>query len=428
VTLSRRTAGAWLLGAGAGTCIGVCTGVRAQPAAPSRELVIASYPSLDEGVKVATALYAKVAPEVRLKLVSRSYGDHHDAMVTSLATGTSLPDVVGIEVSYLGRLLESGALEDLGKPPYNAQRHRDRIVPYTFAQASRRDGTLVAMPVDIGPGALLYRQDILAKAGVPEAQLGGSWEAFVETGKQIKARTGAVLVPNAQSIADVFLRADLKSGDGIFFDKEDRPLLNTPRFERAFALAKSVRDAGLDARIRPWTNEWTEGFRRGLFATEMSGAWLAGHLARYIAPKTTGLWRAAQLPGGAFASWGGSFYAIPRGISPERKALAWRFIEFLATDLSMQLAALRDLDAYPALLAAASDPFMDQPIEFLGGQRARQLWRDAAPRIPAIEVNRLDPMAREVITGELDKVLEGGKTIAAALRDAQRKVQRRVRR
>jgi multiple sugar transport system substrate-binding protein len=419
VNLNRRAVTLGLLGSGL---------ARAQTRPPAQELVVASYPSLDEGVKVGGPLYAKRVPDARIKLASLSYGDHHNAMVTSLATGTSLPDAVGIEVTYLGRLIESGALEDLSQPPYNALQYRDRIVPYTFAQASRRDGTLVAMPVDIGPGTLLYRHDLVTKAGVLEAQLSESWESFIAAGKQIKARTGALLLPNAQSLADVFVRSNVKSGDGIYFDANDMPLINTPRFERAFQLALAAREAGLDGKFQPWTIEWNEGFRRGTFVAEMSGAWLAGHLARYMAPQTAGLWRAAQLPAGAFASWGGSFYGIPKALSPERKLAAWRFIEFLATDSEMQLLALRQLDAYPALLAAARDPYLDQPIDFLGGQRARQLWRAASTNIPALTVNKLDPIAKEVVTGELDRVLEGGKRIPAALRDAQRKVTRRVRR
>jgi multiple sugar transport system substrate-binding protein len=400
----------------------------AAQAQDSKTLVVASYPSLDEGIKAAIPLYRKIAPDVTIKLVSLSYGDHHSAMVTSLATGTSLPDVVGIEVNYLGRLIDSGALEDLSQPPYNARQLSGRIVPFTLAQASRRDGVLAALPVDIGPGSLFYRADIVAKAGVSEAQLTASWDSYVEAGKQIKAKTGVLLLPNAAAVYEVYIRSNLASGEGIYFDQHNRPLVNTPRFERALALAKSVRDAGLDGKFPAWTNEWNEGFKRGSFATEMSGAWLAGHLSRYMAPNTRGLWRAAALPAGAFASWGGSFYGMPRALSAQRKALAWPFIQFLALNKDMQLEALRKLDAMPSLVEASNDAFFDEPIEFLGGQKARQLWRTAALRIPAIEVNKLDPIAAEIMANQLDKVLELNKPIKAALRDAQRQIDRRIRR
>ncbi len=422
VTHSRRRLLGLLLTA---LCLPLGSAAQA-PAANT--LIVASYPSLDEGIKAAIPLYKKVAPDVTIKLISLGYGDHHSSMVTSLATGASLPDLVGIEVNFLGRLIESGALDDLSKPPYNALKLRDQMVAFPFAQASRRDGTLAAMPVDLGPGSLFYRHDILSKAGLTEAQLTTSWESFIDAGKTIKAKTGVLLMPNASAISEVYIRSNVASGQGIYFDKDDKPLINSARFEKAFQLAKAVREAKLDGKISPWTNEWTEGFKRGTFATEMSGAWLAGHLQRYLAPQTKGLWRASSLPAGAFASWGGSFYAIPKANSAERKAMAWQFIQFLALNKEMQLAALRQVDALPVMLEASRDPFFDQPIEFLGGQKARQLWRSAAARIPAIEVNKLDPIAAEIVANELDNVLEKGKEIKAALADAQRQVERRVRR
>ncbi len=396
--------------------------------ANAQTLQVASFPSFDDAVKTAVPLYRKVAPTVTLKLSSLAYADHHAAMVTALATGAGLPDVVGIEHAYLGRLIDSGGLEDLSKPPYDGLSLKGRIVPFAFAQASRRDGALSAIPADLGPGSLFYRQDILAKAGVTEAQLVASWESFVEAGKQIKARTGALLVPNANTLLRVITRSDVPAGEGIYFDRNDKPLLNTPRFEKAFTVARAVRQHQLDGKFTRFTNEWAEGFKRGTYATEMAGAWLGGHLATYLAPNTKGLWRASQLPAGAFASWGGSFYGIPARLPAERKRLAWEFVRYMTTNREMQLAAFKNLDAYPALIEAAKDPFAEQPIEFLGGQKARLIWREAAARISPLEVHRLDPIAEEVIDKELDLVLEAGKEIPKALADAQRAVERRVRR
>ncbi len=396
--------------------------------AANNEIVVASYPSLDEGIKVARERYKKLHPEINIRLTSLSFSDHHNSLTTGLATGVSLPDVVGIEVGFLGRLIESGTLEDLGKPPYNARQYADRILPFTLAQASRRDGLLVAMPVDIGPGSLFYRKDILEQAGVTEAELTSSWESFIEAGKRIKAKTGAYLVPNASSLSELYIRSNIPAGEGMYFDKNDRPVVTSERFQRAFALAKAARVAEIDGKFAPWTSEWFEGFKRGTFATEMSGAWLAGHLAKYIAPQSKGLWRAASLPGGIHASWGGSFYAMPKQLSPERKARAWEFIKFLALDQEMQIAALKGLDAYPALVEAANDKFFEEPIEYLGGQKARLLWRNTARNVPAIEVNRLDPIAAQILATELDRVLELDKPINDALATAQRVIERRIRR
>jgi multiple sugar transport system substrate-binding protein len=400
----------------------------AQEKIAQKKLVVASYPSFDDAVRAAIPLYKQRRPDVTIELVSLSYDDHHSALVSALATSVSLPDVIGIEVAYLGKFVGSAGLEDLAKPPYSALSLKSQIVGYTFGQSSTRSGVLSGMPADVGPGSLFYRQDILAKAGLTEADLTTSWDSFIAAGKVIKAKTGVLLVPNADTLLDVYIRSNVAAGDGVFFDSNDRVLVNTLRFERAFELARAVRAAGLDGKYARWTNEWVESLRRGSVATEMSGAWLAGHMASYIAPDSKGLWRVAPLPQGAQASWGGSFYAIPRKISAERKALAWDFIRFMTTDKTMQLAAFKKLDAFPALLAAVDDPFIDEPIAYLGGQRARQLWRDSATRIPALQVNRLDATVDLIVKAELNRVLEQGKDIKAALADAQRHAERRIRR
>jgi multiple sugar transport system substrate-binding protein len=392
-----------------------------------KKLVVASYPSFDDAVRAAIPLFKQVRPDVDVELVSLSYSDHHNALVSALATSVSLPDVIGIEVAYLGKFVGSAGLEDLSQQPYSALLLKPQIVGYTFGQSSTRNGQLSGMPADIGPGTLFYRQDVLTKAGVTEAELTASWDSFIAAGRKIKAKTGVFLVPNAETLLDVYIRSNVATGDGIYFDSKERVLINTPRFVRAFELARAVRSAGLDGKYARWTNEWTESLRRGAVATELCGAWLAGHMATYIAPDSKGLWRAAPLPEGAQASWGGSFYAIPSKISAERKALAWEFIRFMTTDKAMQLEAFKKLDAFPSLLSAAADPFIDEPITYLGGQRARQLWRDAANRIPALQVNRLDSTVDLIVKAELNRVLEEGKDIKAALADAQRHAERRIR-
>ena len=126
------------------------------------------------------------------------------------------------------------------------------------------------------------------------------------------------------------------------------------------------------------------------------------------------------------ASYGGSFYAIPKGA--KNKELAWDFVKFMSTNKEVQIAAFRELDAFPALVDATTDPFVDQPMEFLGGQKARQDWRATAAKIPATEVDKLDPVAAEVVAAEFDKVLEQGKDVKTALADAKKAIERRVRR
>jgi len=389
-------------------------------------LTVAAYPAVDAIVKAAIPAWKQRHPTVDIKVVSRQFADHHTAMTTALSTRFYLPDVMALEVGYVGRFAQGGGLEDLSKPPYEIRRVEAQYVPYALRQATSRTGAIVAAPTDIGPGTLLVRVDVLAKAGVDEAELIRSWESYVASGLKIKRATGAYLVAHARDVKDIAIRTGIQPGEGLYFDKDSRVLVNSPRFARAFELAREVRRNKLDAKVSAWSNEWSEGFKRGTLATQLTGAWLAGHLNNWLAPATKGLWRALQLPEGAFAAYGGTFLAIARGAPPASKALAWELIQLLTLDRGMQLAAFKSQDAFPALVSTYDDPFFEQPIPFLGNQPARVMWREATRHISAVTVHKQDAFAAEVIDTELDKVLDHGKPVALALADAARLLEKRA--
>ncbi len=389
-------------------------------------LTVAAFPAVDQIVKAAVPAWKKLHPEIDIKVVGREYADHHNAMTLALATGSNQADVMAVELGFLGRFAEGGGLEDLSRAPYQGKSLTDKFVPWTIPQATTATGELAALPTDIGPGTLFYRQDILAKAGVTPAELTRSWESFIEAGKRIKSVTGVYLVSHARDINDIMIRSNLKEGEGIYFDKDNNVLVETPRFVNAFKLAKAAREARIDAKVNAWSNEWTESFKRGTVATQIMGAWLGGHLANTFAPGAKGLWRVADLPAGAYASWGGTFYAIPK--KAKNKAAAWEFIKFMTLNKDNQLAAFKAYDAFPALLEAQSDAFFEQPIAYFGEQKARLIWREASRHTHAVDVNKYDPLASEIINTELDKVLDQGKDIGQALADAKKLIVKRARR
>jgi len=398
----------------------------AATASATTTITVATFPDLDRAAKAALPRWHQAHPDVDVKIVSLQYADHHTAMTTALATGSGLPDVMAIDFKFIGKFAGSGGFEDLNKPPYNAGTLRSQFVGYTFAQATNAAGELAALPADIGPGTLLYRSDLVAKAGLTEADLTKSWESFIAAGVKLKAATGASLLADSEDIVDIVMRSNLPAGEGIYFDRQGKVLVDSPRFVRAFELGRAAHKAGIDAGTTMWTNEWVAGFRSNKIAGQMMGAWLAGHLKNWLAPDTAGKWRSAPLPAGAYASYGGSFYAIPKKAA--HKAEAWAFVRFMTADKQSQVDSLRTLDTFPALLAAQQDPVIDEPMPFLGGQKARELWRDIAAKVPAIPVDKYDSMATDVIRAEYQNVITQGKDIPTALADAKSLIAHRARR
>ena len=102
-------------------------------------------------------------------------------------------------------------------------------------------------------------------------------------------------------------------------------------------------------------------------------------------------------------------------------------MKFLTTRPDIQLAAFESINAFPAMPATYDDPMFNEPLEFLAGQPARQLFASVAERIPGVLTFPGDMVAQEIWNSALTEVLNEGRDINEALDEAQSLIQRRIR-
>lgn len=399
--------------------------------AQQKTITVSAVAGLGDAIQVIIDKYMEENPDINVELEIREFADHHTNLLTTLAAGSGATDVVAIEVGYIARFVADGGLVDLNAAPYNAGEFTPDIADYAVAQGTSVDGRLIAMPTDLGPGVMFYRRDRLNEVDTQVEALQGSWDDYIEFGKTVTRDTDGdgtndvFLIADAADVYGAMIRSGLEDGQGIYFDADGNNLVNSERFHEAFRVAKEIRDNGLDARIAAWTNEWYEAFKQGTVATQFSGAWLQGQLASFMAPDTGGLWGAANLPGGVYAAWGGSFYAIPE--QSQNKEEAWDLIKYMTTQDASQLLAFDTTEAFPALKSTWTDEIFDAPIPFLDGQEARQLYIEVVNNIAGTVTHPGDVVATEVVTTALSSVLNDGVDIDAALAEADQIIQRRVR-
>lgn len=407
-------------------------GLLVSAAAAKTKITVTAWPHIDEVLRKIVPLFNEKYPDIEVEVKSMGYADVHNNLINSLAAGSGAPDVSAVEIGYIAKFTASGGLVDLNQPPYNAGQFKDQFVPYKWAQATTTDGRLIAMPWDIGPASLYYRRDVFEAAGLPSepeevAQLLSTWDSFIETGKKITRDTdgdGRIdqwFIADAGEVAPIIYRSDNKA----FFDENGKPIIDRPVMYKAFEVAKAIRDNGLDAEIGAWSNEWYEAIKSGKTAVLLSGCWMGGHLKTWLAPDTAGKWGIVNLPSGMYANLGGSFLAITE--QSKHKKEAWEFIKFVLVNPEIQLAMFKDGDTFPALMTTWDDPIFHEADPFFGGQKTKEIWIEAAKRVPAIPVHKADIVAQEIVGSALTSVLNEGKDINAAIRDAQMQVRRRAR-
>ncbi|WP_414931357.1 ABC transporter substrate-binding protein [Vibrio europaeus] len=401
------------------TALGLATTVNAADS----NIRFDGFPDFDSSLKVLLPDFEKETG-IKVDYLMNNHGDHHTKLTTNLATGSGAGDVIVVDVEKIGPFVASGGLVNLSEN-YGADKFAESFAPYAWAQGKGADGDVYGMPVDLGPGVMYYRSDVFAKTGIDVNQAIKDWDSYIKAGEELKKKD-VYLIASAADVAQAIIFTTVPEGEGLYFDADGNPVVTSERFVHAFEVAKEIREKGLDARILAWSNEWYEGFRNGTFATQLSGAWLLGHLNNWIAPETAGNWGVSHLPDGIYGSWGGSFLSIPT--QSKHQDEAWKLIEYMTTRRDIQLKHFETIAAFPANTQTYDDALFQEEVEFLGGQKARLLFADVAKNIKPVAPAKGDHVARSIILeNALMEVLDEGKDIETALKEAERMIKRRTR-
>ena len=405
-------------------------------AAPQKvQITVGVFPALDSGYPKSLPDFNKKYPNIEVTFKSLGWGDHHNALITALAAGEGAGDVEAVDQGMIAQFVASGGLCNLLASPFNAGQYKKLFNPGNWAQASTDDGKQIGIPVDIAPMVAYYRRDLFdaAKINIDDIK---TMDDLYAAAKKIAADTNGDgkndrwFIADAANIANMIINSDPDQVK--YFDKKGNCLVTKERFKLAFTWAQKFRKEGLDAGIGAWTNEWYQAFQNGTVAYEPSGAWLGGHLKNWMAPKTAGKWGTAQCPSlkagmpRMAGSWGGSFLVIPE--QSKHKKEAWAFVKFYCLNKDVQLTTYKAIDSFPALKAAWNDPMFEEHMDFFAGQQCRLLWLKIAKEIPAVVTNKYDSVASAIVGSQLASVLNEGKDVDQALKDAKAQIEQRIKR
>ncbi|MFF7790647.1 extracellular solute-binding protein [Streptomyces sp. NPDC007991] len=364
------------------------------------------------------ALSDKVVAEAKAhfggqtKLTAASIGgDFKQKLTTTLAAGSSVPDITGIKgediASFLpnaGRFLD---LNDLGFKKISSQ-----YLDWKTKLAQTEDGKQIGFPIDIGPTALFYRADLFRKAGLPTdpdkvAAEAGTWDDYFALGSELKkAVPGTYLINNMGSVFNIAVGQGTKR----FIDENNHFIGDQDHIRAAWTTAIRPYTLGIDAKINDQT--WNAAIGKNL-GTELGAAWHALDIEQ-AAPGTKGKWRVCATPGGP-ANQGGSYLALPKQCrNPEE---AFKIISWILSPAN-NARGFTDAAIFPASPASYAMPAMTGPDAFFGGQKIIEVFGPAAKAIPVSYEAPADAAVMAPYFTELTNIEAKGKKPDAAWKDA----------
>lgn len=383
-------------------------GENSEAAAEDIELTVATFGTF--GYEEAGLYEEYEAANPGVTITARNTGDggpYHEDLVTKMAAGGGLSDVVAVEEGHIGKILaQSDKFHDLNEIGPDTS---GRWLGWKTDVATDANGRLIGYGTDIGPLAICYRKDLFEAAGLPSmpeevAPLFETWDSYFSTGQDFVSASDAAWFDSASQIFNSMVN-QLPEG----FTNEDNELI----IEENHAIRDSwdqLTDAignDLSAKLPAWTSEWDQGFANGAFATQACPSWMLGVIEGRSGEDNAGKWAVADAFPNGGGNWGGSWLSVPTESDHAEEAAA---LAAWLTDPEQQIKAFNAVGTFPSQVEALDSPellkstnayFSDQKVGELFAQRAdaNDEPQHKSPWDGAIQENASSPALQAVEGG-----------------------------
>ncbi|MWV43161.1 extracellular solute-binding protein [Paenibacillus sp. HJL G12] len=352
----------------------------------------------------------KQFPDVRIN-AQKIGGDFKSKLKTTLAAGSNGPDIVAFN-DWVTELFPSADrfydLYELGAKDIEAD-----YLDWKWQMGVTPEGKMIAMPIDTGPTALFYREDLFSKAGLPtdpeevHEQM-GTWEDYFKAGAKLQqAFDGKVKLTD--NIGGIYTQVNAQS-DKIYFDKKDDFIgeSSDSSMKKAWDLAVQASQMGLVANTNTFSSEWNAATNNGKIASFVGAVWCK-QILMDAAPDTAGKWRVARAPGGD-GNNGGSFLAIMKTSKQPKEA--FEVMKWLMNPEN-QVTAFKDINLFPSATKALDAPVMKEKEDFFGGQSTGDIFTESARNVKPAYFGSKYANLNGIVSRELQSVALGKNPDAA---------------
>jgi multiple sugar transport system substrate-binding protein len=296
---------------------------------------------------------------IRVRVQQMPWTAAHEKILTAFV-GAATPDVAQLGNTWIPELVALGALDALDE--YVAQStsvDRADFFPGIW-DTNIISGQLFGVPWYVDTRLLFYRKDLLQRAGYPEPPR--TWTEWREAMRRLStpdgSRYGAFLPVNEWQLLVIL---GLQNGSPLLRDDGRFGAFRQPAFREAFEFMIGLyRDKLSPTATDRQVGNLPQEFARGWFSMYVSGPWYISEFRQRLPADLQDDWMTAPLPGpgqefpGASVAGGASLVVFA---ASERKAAAWKLIEYLAAT-EQQVRFYELVGDLPARVSAWEDPIL----------------------------------------------------------------------
>jgi cellobiose transport system substrate-binding protein len=374
---------------------------------------------------VLVAQYEKLHPGIKIVAKKSDLDGNAQALRYALPS-SAVPDIAAIEISYMGEFRNyTQYLTDLSTLTPSASDIKSQYLPWRWNEMVADSGQILGIPTDVGGLAVAYRVDLFKKAGLPTdpvavSALWPTWDKYIATGKQyVTKQKGKAFLDIAQTI----YTAVVNQGNQKYYDDSGNLVYaNNPNIQAAFNYTAAASQANLGTNVAQYSPDWNVGLNKGLYATVLAPAWMLEYIKQY-APKTSGLWNIATLPGNA-GNQGGSALTIPTHAAHPQEA--WSFIRWYTAAAQQKFEFVHNL-TFPTITSLYSDPTVGGLKDpFFNNAQIGKIYSASVNAVQPFQLGKKDRLIDSTIGQALSRVQLGKQLPQAAWSQALSDINRAI--
>jgi len=377
--------------------------------------------------KPVVELFNSTHDDIKIEWTNAGTGqDQYTKLQTALKAGKGAPDVAMLEFQEMPTFQLTKHLVDMGK--YGANDIKGDYVDWAWKQVSNGDA-VYAIPVDAGPMAMLYRQDVFDKY---QLTVPTTWAEYKAQAQKLKAASPTSFMTDFGANDGGFMTGLMWQAGARPFDYSpaEAPNLgvriNDEPAKKTMAYWEDMVDSGLADTTAFGTTDFYSGLASGKYATYLAAGWGPGYL-QSVAKTTSGKWRAAPLPQWTAGEnkqgdWGGSAFAVTdQAKNPE--AATKVAMEIFGSNKDAWKIGIDQAFLFPTATPILEwDYFLNKEYEFFGGQKVNEVFVPAYNGIGEFDWSPFNSYVFGQLTATLGKAVQDKTPWPVALDAIQKNV------
>lgn len=275
----------------------------------------------------------------------------------------------------------------------------------------------IAMPIDIGPTALMYSVANFKKAGLPTdpdvvSKMLATDEDYMNAAKQLKEKANKPMFLSAVSLFQVYSR---KLSKDLY--KNGKLTLADGEFKEAWNFAVRAYKSGYTLGIKANSADNVNAQTKNLYSSMVEASWGIADLDENGTKPDT--WLIAKAPGKP-SNYGGSYLAVLKTTDHPKEAA--KVVTYLTNEKNQRV-NYKELSLFPSYKAVYDDKFLNVTHRLFGDEKYNKYFVESANTLKYVKADPRSSTVQRIFEDQLTLVSDQGKDPDTAWKDAVKKAQ-----